>query len=63
MQWYLNGVQISEVPKFLAENLSETTHIIELVDLFNAAHPLIIPLQLSGVKSYFDVYSQSVIEY
>ena len=32
MQCHLNGVQISEVPKFLAENLSETTHAIELVN-------------------------------
>ena len=41
MQCCLNGVQISEVPKFLAENLSETTHAIELVDPFDAAHLLI----------------------
>ena len=29
MQCHLNGVQISEVPKFVAENLSEITHAIE----------------------------------
>ena len=48
---------------FLAESPSETTHAIELVDPFNTAHPLIIPLQLSGVTSYFDVYSPSVTDY
>ena len=52
-------MQISEV----AENPSETAHAIELVDLFDAAHHLIIPLQLNGVTSYFDVYPQSVEEY
>ena len=63
MQCRLNCVHISEVPKFLAETLNETTHAIELVDPFNAAHPLIILLQLSGVTSYFDVYSPSIADY
>ena len=39
MQCCLNGVHISEVPKFLAETPSETTHAIELVNPFNVAHP------------------------
>ena len=30
MQCHLNGMQISEVPKFLAENPSGTNHAIEL---------------------------------
>ena len=63
MQCRLNGVHISEVPKFLAETPSETTHAIELVNPFNATHPLIILLQPSGVTSYFDVYSSSITEY
>ena len=63
MQCYLNGVHISEVPMFLAETTSETTHAIELVDPFDAAHWLIIWLQLSSVTSYFDVYSPSITEY
>ena len=63
MQCYPNGVQIYEVPKFLAKNPSETTHAIELVNSFNTAHPLIIPLQLSSVTSYFDVYYPTVTEY
>ena len=59
----LNGVYISEVPKFLAESPSKTTHALELVDPFNTAHLIIILLQLSSVTSYFDVYSPSVREY
>ena len=54
---------ISEVPKFSAETPSETTHALELVDPFDATHPLIIPLQLCGVTSYFDVFSPSIAEY
>ena len=56
MQCCLNVLHISEVPKFLAETPNETTHAIELVNPFNAAHLLIILLQLSGVTSYFDVF-------
>ena len=56
MQCCLNEVHISEVSKFLLETPSEITHAIDLVDPFNATSPLIIPLQLSGVTSYFDVY-------
>ena len=63
MQCHLNGVHISEVPIFLAKSASETTHAIELVDPFNAAHPLIILLQMSSDTSYFDVYSPSIAEY
>ena len=63
MQCHLNGMQISEVPQFLAENPSETNHAMELVDPYDAAHPFFILLQLSRVTSYFDVYSPSVTEY
>ena len=34
MQCHLNGMQVSEVPKLLALNPSDTTHAIELVDHF-----------------------------
>ena len=56
-------MHISEVCKFLAEIPNETTHAIELVDPFDTAHPLIIPLQLSSATSYFDVYSTSIADY
>ena len=34
-----------------------TTHALELTDPFDTAHLLIIPLQLRGMISYFDMYS------
>ena len=42
---------------------SVTIHAIELADPFDAAHLLIILLQLSGVTRYFFVYSLSVAAY
>ena len=56
-------MHISEVPKFLAETPNETTNAIELVNPFDATHPLIIPFQLSGVISNFDVSLPSITEY
>ena len=60
MQCHMNVVQISEVSKFVTETPSETTHAIELVNPFHATCLLIIPLKLSGITSYFDVYSPSI---
>ena len=62
-QCCLNGVQISEVPKFLAETPSETNHGLELVNPFDAAHQLFITHKLSGVINYIDVYSPIIAEY
>ena len=59
----MNGVHISEITKFLAESPSVTFHAIELIDLFDAAYPLIILLQLNSLTSYFDLYSPSITEY
>ena len=47
---------------FLADHLSETNHAMQLVDPLNAAHLIIISLQLQGVASYFDVHSPSIAE-
>ena len=63
MQCCMNGVHTSEVPKFLSEAPSETAHVIEVVDPFDATHPLIIPLQLSVITSFFDVYAPSIADY
>ena len=63
IQCHLNGVLIIEVPKFLAERPTVTTHAIELTDLIDASHSLIVPLQLSCMTSYFDVHSPSIAEY
>ena len=56
-------MHISEDPNFLAGIPSVTTHSIELTDSFDVAHPLIIPLPLNTVTSYFDVYSLRIAEY
>ena len=63
MQHCLNDVHINEFPKYLAESSSVSTNAIEITGPFDAAHLLIIPLQLSSVTSCFDVYSPSVAEY
>ena len=55
MQCCMNCVLIYEVPKFLAPNPSETTHAIQLVNPFDATHPIINPLKLNGVTSYCEV--------
>ena len=55
MQFYMNGVLINEVPKFLSFVLRETMHAIQIVHPFNVTHQIIIPLQLNGLNSYFDV--------
>ena len=53
----------SEVPKFLTDSPVLRTHVIQLIELFNVAHPLIIQQQLSGVTSYFDMPSLSIAGY
>ena len=63
MKCCLNGVHTSDIPIFLAESTSETSHAIALVEPLDAAHLLMILLQLSGMTRYFDVYSPSVTEY
>ena len=55
MQCYLNSVYNSEVHKILADSLSVTTHAIQLLDLTDAAHPLIILLESHVATSYFDI--------
>ena len=48
---------------FLADFPSENTYAIQLVNNFDATHPLTMPLQLPGVTSYFDVCYPSIAEY
>ena len=63
IQYHLYGVHTSEAPKLLDESPSVTTHAIKLADHFSTTHPLIIPLQLTSVTSYFDVHYPSEAEY
>ena len=54
MQCRINGVEINEVPKFLTQNPTTSTHSIRIADPTDAVHPYTIPLQLEGVVSYFE---------
>ena len=56
-------MHICGVPKSEVDSSSMTTHTIQMSDPFNATHPLIILLQLSGVTSYFDMYSPSIVKH
>ena len=54
MQCRVNGVLINEVPKYLSPDPTDSTHSITIPQQDDAAQPLIIPLRLEGVVSYFD---------
>jgi hypothetical protein len=54
MQFQINGVEINEVPKFLTQNPTTSTHFIRIAVPTDAVHPYTIPLQLEGVVSYFE---------
>ena len=57
-----HSMQMTEVPKFLVNNPSGTTHAIHLVDPLDAAQPLFIPFYLQGVTIHFTVHSLSIEE-
>ena len=53
MQGRMSVVKVNELQTFLAEDPYEKTHAIIVNDLINPNQPLIIPLMLKGVTSYF----------
>ena len=53
MQIWMEGARINDLPKFLAEDPDEKTHEIIVNDPQNPNEPLIIPLVLKGITSYF----------
>ena len=57
------GVNINELPKYLAENPDKKTHAIIFSDLLNPNQPLTIPLLLKGVRSYFPSRKPRASEY
>ena len=63
MQCHVNGVLINKVPMFLVPVPSETMHAIQLENLFGATNPIIIPLKLNRVTSYFKVRKPTQDEY
>ena len=58
----LNGVQISEDPRFLSDSPSESIHSKQLIDHHNAAQPLTIPLKFKEIPKYFDVHSLYIVD-
>ena len=63
MQGCMNGVLIDEVPKFLAPIPIETMHAIQVLNPFDATHPIIIAIKISGVISYVKVRTPTQNEY
>ena len=64
MQLRLNDVIVNEVPKFLTENPTATTHSISLRgSTTDIDDNLLIPLTISGVTSTFPTRKPSVEEY
>ena len=55
MQCCMNSVLIDEVPKYLAPVPSETINSAQMINSFDATHPIIIPLTITGITSYFNV--------
>ena len=52
MQSFMAGVNINELPEFLAEDSYEKTHAIIVSDPLNPNQPLIIHLVLKGATGY-----------
>ena len=63
MQCRLNDVKIDETPKFLVNDPDEFTHAIAVGDPSDEEDPLIIPLLINGVTSYFPVRVPTVSEW
>ena len=52
MQCQTNGVGVNEIPKFLLKQPIDTSHAI-VVDDPDGETPMIVPLSINGVTSYF----------
>ena len=52
-----------KVPKFMAPIPSETTHTMKIMNPFNVIYPIIFPLELTRITSYFDVRKPTQKEY
>ena len=62
MQVRLNDVTISETPRFLTENITDTTHTIS-IPTDDKQRPYVIPLALHGVTSSFPTRKPTPEEY
>ena len=52
MQLRLNDVKVNDIPRFLTEQPDDHTHALVLPKA-TGDHPLVVPLSLDGVTSYF----------
>ena len=63
MQIWMSGLNINEPPKFLSEDIDEKTHDIIVNEPLYPNQPLIIPLVLKGITSYFPYRNPRASEY
>ena len=63
MQCRMNGVAIHEVPRFLTQNPTTSTHSIVIADPTDDVQSYTIPLRLEGVVSYFEYTLPTSAEY
>ena len=59
----MNGLVINKVPKILAPIPSKNMNAIQIMSPFNTTHPIIVPLQLTGIINYFDAKKPTLEEY
>ena len=48
----MNSVELNETPTFLLRRPTNTRHLI-VVDVIDGETPMIVPLSINGVTSYF----------
>ena len=63
VQCWMNGVLINEVPKFLTTIPSETMHVIQVENPFDATHTILTPSKLNRVTNDFNVKKLTGEEY
>ncbi len=54
MQFHINGVSVHDNPKFLLQNPMVNVHVVIILSDMDDS-PLLIPLMIQGVTSYFPV--------
>lgn len=59
----MNGVEISEVPKFLTSCPTNLTHSITIAEPSDAVHLYVILFHLDGVVSFFEYSCPTTAEF
>ena len=55
MQYHMNDMVIDKFLQYLTSIPSKTTNAVDVCNLFDATHPMIISFQITRVASYFNV--------